>query len=133
MPKEPERYSVALNSEFITSYNKIDRHIRRCLGSSAADRFTSIVSAYYRKFPWMQGESDLHVFANLRNVIAHNTTNAERPLFLASEDAVKQIRALAEHLLHQKGVIPRFQRVVETISWDASLRSVLALIDARDY
>jgi predicted transcriptional regulator len=75
----------------------------------------------------------LKTIADVRNAIVHDKVEPYRYVAVPTPEIVEGLRTCPNRLLNPARAIPKFQRVVETISIPDTLVQVLRIIKKRDY
>ena len=121
--------------QFQMAFNEIEAHLRVQLREKDETPFSVLIRKYGEKNPVWEGQygDDLRRFAQLRNVLAHQTYRGVRYLSVPVPLVVERIESIKSYLLNEERVIPSFQRPVTGIEVDKTLVDVLRLIRDNDF
>jgi predicted transcriptional regulator len=123
-----------LFDRFETSYNSIDRHLRKVLKVGRDISFSRVVSEFEKKNRAFSNDADyLKMIKDLRNVLVHEKCKPIKYLAIPTVSVVERLESIYNKLIHPKLAIPTFQKMVDTLSHGDSLANVLKLIADKDF
>jgi hypothetical protein len=98
------------NSEiFLSTFNKIDKLIKEKLNIKKHDSFTKNLNEIIKVNPIVKRyEKQLRIFADLRNVIVHDTISPSYAIAEPHDSVVEEIQHIENELRNPKKVYPMF-------------------------
>ena len=130
-PKGMSEEDFDLIERFVTSFNRIDRHLRDLYHADDRMSFGRLVEIHLRKNPHWRDAEALRSFKAVRNVIIHERDLPYRYLFVPTLAAVEEIELLRDRLVSPERLIPRFRRNVATLTVDDTAVKILRQVHAR--
>jgi len=130
---ELSKEQLDLIEAFQVDYNAIDRFLRKTLGSEVRVSFTDLLRQYSQKHVGSRDADLLRTIADVRNAIVHGKVEPYHYVAVPTPEIVDGLRACRDRLLSPARAIPKFQRIVESISIHDTLAQVLRVIKKRDY
>ncbi len=124
---------MELIQEFESDFNAIEHLLRTALRIDNYVPFTQLVRSYAEEHAQWSDADFLRRIARIRNVIVHEKREPYCHLVIPAPAIVEELRQCKERLLNPLRAIPKFQRLIETISMHDSLHRVLNIIHQRDY
>ena len=118
---------------FLAAYNSIDRLLRE--RTSIADHgvpFRTVLRRFLRDQRW-RGAERLEEYAELRNLLVHETLEPDGWLAVPSEQVVRRIEAIRDRLAGGQRADDAFKRRVATVSPAMPLRDALAQAHATGF
>lgn len=121
--------SIRNSERFLFAYNRIEKSMGKISGLTAYMSFSRLIdktkrdNSIIRKF-----EDDLRLYANLRNAIVHNRTDAEYAIAEPHDDIVELIEYIDRKLAKPVTVGELFRRKVHTLKTTDTLIDGLELI-----
>jgi CBS domain-containing protein len=120
--------------EFVRAYNDIDRHLRQRFGVDGSTPLSEIVREYSNQPGGRWLADRMWPYMNLRNTIIHAPGRAHQTqLFIPTDEALKGILEILNHLTNPVRLIPRFQCEVRTFNQDAMITEVWDTILETDF
>jgi len=111
---------------FLTAFNAVDRLLRERTGvDDHGVPFRTVLRRFLRSQPW-RGAERLTEYAELRNLLVHETLAPDAYLAVPSEDAVRRLEAIRDRLAGVPRAEEAFRRRVATLEPEAPLAEVLA-------
>jgi len=129
IPKE----HLDLIEHLVADYNAVDHFLRKALASDKHVPFSHLVSEYSRRHAGWSDADLLRTIAVVRNAIVHAKTEAYGYVAVPRPELVQNLKVCRDRLINPPGVIPTFQREVDTVLIQDPLSRVLKLIKQRDY
>lgn len=124
------------NSEvFLTSFNRIEKWMRRQLDNPANIGFSELVRRLSRRKDLLIQEhgDDLIQLAQLRNAIVHDKIAPDFIIAEPNDWAVKKIIQIEEDLINPEKVIPVFQKNVTGFEQSTLLSDLLKIVASKGY
>lgn len=115
---------------FLTSFNRIEKHLRNQLGNTANLGFAEMIRRNARKHNQrlVEYEDDLLEFAQLRNAIVHSKIAEDFVIAEPNQWAVDRILAIENELMKPEKVFPRFRKHVTGFEKDVPLEDLLRTV-----
>lgn len=114
---------------FITTYNRIDGHLRTLLKLGSDASFSEVLRGFATRYPARAGDAGfLRVVGDIRNVISHDRTRHYQHPAIPAEWLVVRLEELLKEIEKPPRVIPAFQCQVETLKIDDSISQALDLV-----
>lgn len=132
IPTDP----VKRAQEFEAAFNRIDAHLRHETGMRDKGRSVgSVIHQYQRAKPAMAQRLDmLRDYADLRNALVHERTNASEYIAYPSEETLLGILKLEQQLTAPARVEQEFiDGPVQTVSPETTIAELLDLIQQRQF
>lgn len=118
---------------FLAAFNSVDRLLRERTG--VADHgvpFRTVLRRFLRDQRW-RGAERLDEYAELRNLLVHETLEPDGWLAVPSEQVVRRIEAIRDRLAGGQRADDAFKRRVATVALDTPLRDALAQAHATGF
>jgi len=118
---------------FLAAYNTVDRLLRERTG--VADHgvpFRTVLRRFLRDQRW-RGAERMEEYAELRNLLVHETLEPDGWLAVPSEQVVRRIEAIRDRLAGGQRADDAFKRRVATVSPTMPLRDALAQAHATGF
>lgn len=127
--------SVRNSERFLFAYNRIEQNLKKIDGNNGSYLpFYKLVDNAKRKNPIIRKfEDDLRAYANLRNAIVHNLTDAEFAIAEPHDEVVQKVEQIERLLTKPLTVGKLFRRRVHVMRGTDSLVSGLALIRKQEF
>ena len=122
-----------LIEQFEADFNGIEKFLRKVAGGDRYEPFMRLVNKYLSSHPTWTDAEFLRMAASVRNAIVHGKTEPYRHVAVPTPTTVRNLRACRDRLTNAPGVIPAFQREVESVSVHDDLAKLLGIIKERDY
>ena len=122
-----------LIEQFEADYNEVDRFLRASLDSDDYVGFAKLIRRYASIHVGWADAAFLMTIAKIRNLIVHERTDLHRHVVIPTLAVAEGLKHCKERLMNPARAVPTFQRTVETISIDDTLRRVLEIVEKRDY
>ncbi len=111
---------------FLTAFNAVDRLLRERTGvDDHGVPFRTVLRRFLRAQPW-RGAERLSEYAELRNLLVHETLAPDAYLAVPSEEVVRRLEAIRDRLAGVPRAEEAFRRRVATLAPDTPLAEVLA-------
>lgn len=118
---------------FLAAFNAIDRLLRERTGVGGDGvSFRSVLRRYAREHRWKHADR-VDDYADLRNVLVHETISPNGWLAIPTEDVVNRIESIRDALAGGRRADQAFQRDVATLTPDLSLRDALMEVHATGF
>ncbi|WP_085992868.1 CBS domain-containing protein [Oceanobacillus senegalensis] len=119
---------------FLASFNRIEKGLRSLLIHKKDVGFSRAVKILRKSNPIVkQYSDDLLEFAELRNAIIHDRTNASYVIAEPHEKVVEKMAKIEKELTHPRRVFQVFYRNVCTFQLDAPIKKLLNAIYINDF
>lgn len=120
---------------FLSTFNRIEKELKRQLGSPANMSFSEAVRRLSKRRDNLIGgsENDLLQLAQLRNAIVHDQVADDFVIAEPNEWAVERIKQIEENLLRPEKVLPRFEKKVTGFERDLPLVEIMKIITEKRY
>jgi CBS domain-containing protein len=125
-PEQEERLE-----RFLAAFNAIERELAEALGLTGHKPFRMMVHDYEQKHPGWVHAPQLYAFADLRNLLVHETTEVDEAIAVPTETSVEEIEAIRHKLEGVAGEV--YAKKVLTVQVDDSLTSVLQSMKRNDF
>ena len=133
-PQELSKEQLELIERFVTTYNTIDKQMRKILQCDRMLGFVLVVKEYGKLGRLRQDDVDsLIAIGKLRNVLIHDRTQPNCYLAVPAPFVVAQLEKIGQCVVNPPLVGKTFRKGVETISPEDSLASILKSIAARSF
>ena len=118
---------------FLAAYNAVDRLLRERTGASDHGvPFRTVLRRFLRDQRW-RGAERLEEYAELRNLLVHETLEPDGWIAVPSEQVVRRIEAIRDRLAGGQRADDAFRRRVVTVEASAPLRDALAQAHATGF
>ena len=120
---------------FLSTFNRIEKELKRQLGNPANMSFSEAVRRLSkRRDNWIGGsENDLLQLAQLRNAIVHDQVADNFVIAEPNEWAVERIQQIETSLLRPEKVLPRFGKKVTGFERDLPLVEIMKIITEKRF
>ena len=126
-------HDLDLIERFIAAYNALDAHLQSTLATGSGHQsFRSLVDTFAKRNAWFRDADALRTYAQVRNVLVHEKTEAYEYVCVPSQRVVERIEAIRDRLLHPQ-TVARFEREVETLTLDTKVATALRLIRQKGF
>jgi predicted transcriptional regulator len=133
LPGNKDVPDLELIKRFQVDYNAVDHWLRTALCKEPSVSFRNLVDEYLTAHPSWPDAELLRRVARLRNAIVHGETEPDNFVAIPRPRIVQALHDCRTRLEDPVLVIPKFQRSVETVSFDHTLARVLKILRQRDY
>ena len=130
---DAERADAERVDRFLAAFNTVDRLLRERTG--VADHgvpFRTVLRRFLRDQRW-RGAERLDEYAELRNLLVHETLEPDGWLAVPSEQVVRRIEAIRDRLAGGRRADDAFKRRVATVAPATPLRDALAQAHATGF
>jgi CBS domain-containing protein len=118
---------------FLAAYNAVDRLIRERIGvGDHGVPFRTVLRRFLRDQRW-RGAERLEEYAELRNLLVHETLEPDGWIAVPSEQVVRRIEAIRDRLAGGQRADDAFRRRVATVEVTTPLRDALAQAHATGF
>ena len=118
---------------FLAAYNAVDRLIRERIGvGDHGVPFRSVLRRFLRDQRW-RGAERLEEYAELRNLLVHETLEPDGWIAVPSEQVVRRIESIRDRLAGGQRADDAFRRRVATVEAATPLRDALAQAHATGF
>ncbi len=118
---------------FLAAYNAVDRLLRERAGvSDHGVPFRTVLRRFLRDQRW-RGAERLEEYAELRNLLVHETLEPDGWIAVPSEQVVRRIEAIRDRLAGGQRADDAFRRRVATVEATTPLRDALAQAHATGF
>jgi CBS domain-containing protein len=118
---------------FLTAFNAIDRLLRERTGiGDHGASFRSVLRRFLRTQGW-RGAERLEEYADLRNLLVHETLAPDAWLAVPTEEVVRRIEAIRDRLAGARRADEAFRRRVEALDRATPLAEAMRLVHRTGY
>jgi CBS domain-containing protein len=118
---------------FLTAFNAVDRLLRERTGiGDHGASFRSVLRRFLRTKGW-RGAERLEEFADLRNLLVHETLTPDGWLAVPTDEVVRRIEAIRDRLAGARRADEAFRRQVETLDRATPLADAMRLAHRTGY
>lgn len=120
---------------FLSSYNRIEKELKRQLGNPSSMGFSEMVRRLSKKRDNLVGshENDLLQLAQLRNAIVHDQIADDFVIAEPNDWAVDRILLIEKALTNPEKVLPRFAKKVTGFEQTLPLLELLKIVAQKRY